>query len=1264
MDLKSQLDALDEDKNLTVLQKQSAEPNHPLIDYLKQGGGIDAIKRQAASERDIAPIIAQTQSAIDYHEDEADEWEKEVRYRQDLLDSPAISGLSPEILKSNLDYAKRKQAEALAARERAQALKTENLSDLGMAFAQNFAPQAVEAKAIEQYAVSAGAPRTARAAAGIAEYLNLTTQSSGWKPLSWSEVRGFKDFSRFLSQEIGSVAGMLAHFATIGAATGGAGVISDMVAMGHGQMRMALEEKGITDEATLAKGAYTYGTLIGGLQTIVPWAAMRNLSPAASRAFVHSIADIAARTAEHSITMGSAQVLAMSLAGVAETYGVTDAEGKPIDWDEVAKRIIDEAPRNMISGMLFGVAGESMKAAGGGYKFAPRPQARPGSEPAVSPGASSPETPGSGGFAGAPGEAVKVAGGGYRFAPRPRAEPSKPSVPAEAMETGEKTGQPEPTPVPQVPENVGEVTTQDLARELAVLQTERTPEAEARKAEIEQQMATPAEVATAASPEGVAPAEQPAKLTVPGVPNEDYFSKLASGEEAIPSTEELRGLRDKARGADEQYWQMLGAPPGTAARVRQLNRIADTAGGERADQAIAELNKLADQYAKEGTPEPGYVDEERLTHLVNEMDALDRRPDESAADYLDGASRVLRRYLFDFINGDEMAAVIWRKAFDEAQKTGISTKELSDFAISRVMNDLPAHDRAFVGDMIRKFTGREPAEAVKAIASSAEAAIAPPQTVRSELARLAEDARPAVPAKRSVFPDVIVSLIDGSKHEDLRPHLQEAGLTPEQYRAIFGLPDDYPLVAPNIEPSKFEPRTAKFTSPSQEEVKRIIGEARQPDAKPAVKSFDEMTDAELRLREIEALGNLAENRTQEQMLFQAAWGDVAQRFFQSLEYDLPSAGKRLTGEARESLDRLTQSMGDVVQAVRMADRDAAIAAMRVARDRASELLAKTDNAGTAKLFTQWVDSAWKKHVEPLLKMQEAAAKPATPISEAHRTRFRDILRGSSARKQWAELMGVDPQTLGALIADAESRGLLRVDPRGVVRRTAKARTGELAPTEPTTTRSFADHVKTIATEVQPGERMPVADAYERMRAEGYDGTLDEFKAALAREARAGKIELARHDIAMPEDAAAAEKLQQSRMPFGRDERHYIVREDGRPERVPTFEEVRQALPRDEVGDADMAALTALMRDRFGKASWAELTPDEKRAAFADFAPRAALRSPLPERISAEAVNELAQRAEDMTPKERAEALDWLEKQRQDDVKAGEELMRRCASPKK
>ncbi|MEE2688176.1 MAG: MucR family transcriptional regulator [Pseudomonadota bacterium] len=58
--------------------------------------------------------------------------------------------------------------------------------------------------------------------------------------------------------------------------------------------------------------------------------------------------------------------------------------------------------------------------------------------------------------------------------------------------------------------------------------------------------------------------------------------------------------------------------------------------------------------------------------------------------------------------------------------------------------------------------------------------------------------RAAVSVRRSITPDYIICLEDGKKLKMLKRHLRTAyGLTPDEYRIKWGLPPDYPMVAPN-----------------------------------------------------------------------------------------------------------------------------------------------------------------------------------------------------------------------------------------------------------------------------------------------------------------------------------------------------------------------------------------------------------------------------------------------------------------------------------
>ncbi|HKT16893.1 MAG TPA: MucR family transcriptional regulator [Stellaceae bacterium] len=61
-----------------------------------------------------------------------------------------------------------------------------------------------------------------------------------------------------------------------------------------------------------------------------------------------------------------------------------------------------------------------------------------------------------------------------------------------------------------------------------------------------------------------------------------------------------------------------------------------------------------------------------------------------------------------------------------------------------------------------------------------------------------ERPQPAVPVKKSIHPDYLICLEDAKKLKMLKRHLKTSyNLTPEQYRERWGLPPDYPMVAPN-----------------------------------------------------------------------------------------------------------------------------------------------------------------------------------------------------------------------------------------------------------------------------------------------------------------------------------------------------------------------------------------------------------------------------------------------------------------------------------
>jgi predicted transcriptional regulator len=82
--------------------------------------------------------------------------------------------------------------------------------------------------------------------------------------------------------------------------------------------------------------------------------------------------------------------------------------------------------------------------------------------------------------------------------------------------------------------------------------------------------------------------------------------------------------------------------------------------------------------------------------------------------------------------------------------------------------------------------------ALASVSSGAEAVEAAPK-------------EPAVPVKRSITPDHLVCLEDGRKFKSLKRHLRtKYNMSPEDYRAKWGLPKEYPMVAPNYAKARSE----------------------------------------------------------------------------------------------------------------------------------------------------------------------------------------------------------------------------------------------------------------------------------------------------------------------------------------------------------------------------------------------------------------------------------------------------------------------------
>src|SRR3954468_15739483 len=92
--------------------------------------------------------------------------------------------------------------------------------------------------------------------------------------------------------------------------------------------------------------------------------------------------------------------------------------------------------------------------------------------------------------------------------------------------------------------------------------------------------------------------------------------------------------------------------------------------------------------------------------------------------------------------------------------------------------------------------------------------------------------QPAVSIRKSITPDFLISLEDGKKYKTLKRHLGKLGLTAEEYRAKWGLPAEYPMVAPN-----YAARRSELARSSG------LGQQRRKTAAKAAASSDEKVTA-------------------------------------------------------------------------------------------------------------------------------------------------------------------------------------------------------------------------------------------------------------------------------------------------------------------------------------------------------------------------------------------------------------------------------------
>ncbi|WP_375461087.1 MucR family transcriptional regulator [uncultured Enterovirga sp.] len=137
---------------------------------------------------------------------------------------------------------------------------------------------------------------------------------------------------------------------------------------------------------------------------------------------------------------------------------------------------------------------------------------------------------------------------------------------------------------------------------------------------------------------------------------------------------------------------------------------------------------------------------------------------------------------------------------------------------------------ALTADLVSAYVGNNAVRAgdLEGLISSVNKALAalelPPPTPE------APTLTPPVSIKRSVTPDYLISLEDGKRYKTLKRHLSGRGLTAAQYREKWGLPSDYPMVAPNYTMRRSE--LAKTSGFGRKAVSEEAGSTSRPNASP------------------------------------------------------------------------------------------------------------------------------------------------------------------------------------------------------------------------------------------------------------------------------------------------------------------------------------------------------------------------------------------------------------------------------------------------
>jgi predicted transcriptional regulator len=126
-----------------------------------------------------------------------------------------------------------------------------------------------------------------------------------------------------------------------------------------------------------------------------------------------------------------------------------------------------------------------------------------------------------------------------------------------------------------------------------------------------------------------------------------------------------------------------------------------------------------------------------------------------------------------------------------------------DENVDPLANSASADFLSLTADVVSAYVSKNPLpisalpEVIAQVHQSLTALSGPKQEPKAPLV-------PAVPIKKSVTPDYIISLEDGRKFKSMKRYLGLLGMTPDEYRQKWDLPRDYPMIAPNYAAKRSE----------------------------------------------------------------------------------------------------------------------------------------------------------------------------------------------------------------------------------------------------------------------------------------------------------------------------------------------------------------------------------------------------------------------------------------------------------------------------